>query len=106
MPSCPCAPADLTRVRIADAVELLRCSAHDLQRWVVDGEPVGREAVLHRLRGVFDDRRGERRSSRLAPPLPAVVRLPEPAAALAGTADEQLTALLRARGIEGSWALA
>jgi hypothetical protein len=101
MRTCPCPESALTCVRIADAV-LLRCSAHDVQRWAVDGRPAERADVLRRLRGVFDERRGRDRSPRPAP-RPRVVRLPDP---LTGTPEEQLSALLRARGLAGSWSLA
>jgi len=105
MRTCTCPESALTCVRIADTVVLLRCSAHDVQRWAVDGAPAGREDVLRRLRRVFNDRRGRDRSPRPAP-RPRVVRLPEPAVPLTGSPAEQLTALLRARGLDGSWSLA
>lgn len=100
---CACLADSLTSVRFAGDVVMLRCAVHDVQRWVVDGRPAAREDVLPILRGVFGECRGERRTSRNALPLR---RRCAPQRTPAGTPDEQLTAVLRARGVPGAWAVA
>lgn len=108
MTTCACPATSLASLRFADGLVMLRCASHELQTWYVDGRPAERHEVLPALKDLFVDRRGERRST----PAPArrVVRLSEPVAYDAGPADTddsaRLTALLQARGLSGTWAVA
>ncbi len=105
MPNCACPAASLTSLRFADGLVLLRCAAHEQQAWYVDGRPAERHEVLPALKGLFVDRRGERAGR--GAPARRVVQLPEAAPALPEDVDSaRLTALLRARGLPGDWAVA
>lgn len=123
MEMCACPTASLTAVTFEQGIVLQRCSAHDTQTWVVEGEATDRAEVLENLRSVFLERREQRR--RAATPTqsrpddvislttpgrpvrpasaPPVVHVQLPPGA---TSDEQLTALLQARGLPGAWAIA
>lgn len=103
-------------VTFGDGVTLVRCSAHEQQYWVVDGAPTDSPLALARLRDLFQARRGQGRPR--GPVRETVIRLDRGTAASAdavyptvvlpagSSTDAQLTALLRARGLEGSWAVA
>ncbi len=109
MAPCSCPPAALTCVRFADGVVMVRCGVHEQQSWSVDGRPAGRDDALAALKGVFVERRGERRTGRAPSPRPQVIRMTEPVAydvAPEAGDDARLTALLRARGLSGTWAVA
>lgn len=108
MSPCTCAVHELTAVRFAQDVVLLRCARHEQQAWTVAGRPASAARAHAVLRAVFDEgrsRRGQRRTT----PRHHVVRLtpaPPPATTAEATTAEALTALLHARGLEGSWSLA
>ena len=107
MTSCACPASTLTSLRFADGLVMLRCGAHEQQAWFVDGRQAEQHEVLPALRDLFTVRRGERRESLRPAPRPRVVQLQEPEApVLEGDDSERLTALLRARGLSGSWAVA
>lgn len=121
MSSCSCPAASLTSVSFDHGMELRRCGAHDTQQWVVDGQVRDRTEVLTTLREAFLARRAQRRpATRLptpdAPPPALPAALPAAPAAAAppvrielpddATAEQALTALLRARGVDGAWAIA
>lgn len=111
MSSCCCSAASLTSVAFDGGMVLQRCGTHEAQRWTLDGREVARTEALHRLRTVFTSARGQRpgESGPAAPRVrpsrrvraPQLVTLPADA-----PTDERLTALLRARGLQGSWAVA
>ena len=108
MTSCPCPPASLTSVCFAEGVVLVRCSAHEQQSWFVDGQEVARTEALTALKDLVVARRGERRTAATSR-RPKVIRMQEPVAYdVPAEADdaERLTALLRARGLSGTWAVA
>ena len=105
MSSCTCANPT---VSFTAGVVLERCAGHDVQRWLVDGRPVDRDSALAVLRGSFAAHRGVRAvpGSRAARTAPRAARVPVPSAPPAGSLDQRLAAVLRARGVEGSWAVA
>ena len=100
MSPCTCAVPDLTAVRFAQDVVLLRCTRHEQQAWTVDGRPATAARAHAVLREVFEDGRTRRHTPRVAPHA-RVVQLVPPA-----STAEALTALLNARGLAGSWAVA
>lgn len=103
MTPCACAPTALTCVRFGDGVVLLRCAAHDVHGWFVDGSAVPRATALALLKDAF----GTVGPAAPAPVRrPRAVRRPRPAVDPRAGVDEQLTALLHARGLQGSWAVA
>ena len=119
MSTCACSPADMTAVTFGDGTALLRCLAHETQRWTVDGVPVDSTEALRALRSLFTERRdGQRRrpsapaaARPAAPARPKVISLNRPSydttpVSLGAGADAQLTALRHARGLQGSWAVA
>lgn len=109
MTRCQCPATSLTSVRFADGLVMVRCSAHEQQAWLVDGQPAEKHQVLPALKDLFVDRRGERSTSRRTASKQRVVRLPEttPYEAVPADADDsaRLTALLHARGLSGTWAV-
>jgi hypothetical protein len=108
MSMCPCPPSSLTAVSFDRGLRLLRCGVHEQQGWELDGRPVDRADVLDNLRSVFADRRGQRRTGNLAAPARQSPRAAAPTADVIQLphTDEGLTALLRARGLTGAWAIA
>jgi hypothetical protein len=114
MSSCTCSPEILATLAFSNGLVLLRCPAHETQQWLVDGEPVERSVAFAGLRARFVEQRVDQRvdsSARPARRRARVIRLPEPvvhpAPVLSGRVDdESLTALLRSRGLTGTWAVA
>lgn len=111
MSTCPCSSHALVLVTFDNGTALLRCPAHETQRWLVDGRPADSTEALSALRELFVQERTERRSRRRARTRPRVIRLPEPAPVQQvtpplGVDDASLTALLQARGLSGTWAIA
>lgn len=109
MSRCACPAASLTSLQFADGVVMLRCGAHEHQEWFIDGRPAQRHEVLPALKDVFVGRRGERSSSRRHAVRRSVVRQPQPTSyeqvPTGAAATEQLNALLRARGLSGTWSV-
>lgn len=118
MSSCTCTDDALTRVTFGNGTVLLRCPAHEAQRWLVDGRPAETRSAMAGLRELFVEQRSAR-ARRAAPPRRrgSVIRLPEPPRTTrdsappttAGTPrvdDDSLNALLQARGLSGTWAIA
>jgi len=117
MNSCACPASRLTSVAFAHGVVMQRCRSHELQTWTVNGRRTDAGAVRSLLKDLFVETRGQRRSTS---PIPAQQVITLPAApssagltsefssdvALDAGADERLTALLRSRGLQGSWAVA
>lgn len=112
MTSCACPTSRLTSVQFTHGVVMQRCQAHELATWTVDGRRADARTVRGRLKDVFVESRGQRRTAAPArtprvaqPAVPA-----HPAGAVAAMAqapdDDLLTALLNARGLTGSWATA
>ena len=113
MSSCCCPRAALAAVTFDNGAVLLRCTAHEQQRWLVEGREVATSEALGLLRDAFT----AGRSRRPEPPTRRhrVVRMPDTAAVdpypqapvpTGRGADADLTALLNARGLTGSWAVA
>ena len=100
-----CTDSRATAVAFEDGVVLHRCPAHEQQRWTLDGLEVTRTEAMARLSALFTAARGRRGSAPArrpqAPRSPQVVVLPN-----AVPTDERLTALLRSRGLAGSWSVA
>jgi hypothetical protein len=110
MSSCTCSPEILATVSFSNGLVLLRCPAHETQQWLLDGEPVDRSEAFAGLRARFVEQRVEH-GTRPARRRARVIRLPEPVVhpepVLSGRVDdESLTALLHARGLTGTWAVA
>ena len=117
MNRCACPASSLTSLEFAHGVVMQRCMSHEQQSWTVDGRLADARTVRSLLKDLFVEARGQRRSTVGARPR-RVGHLNAPArdrttsgAPAAGVdvdagADEQLTALLRARGLQGSWAVA
>ncbi len=107
MTNCPC--PGRTSVAFSTGVELRRCSTHDTQSWLVDGELAEATVAVAALRVGFQELRGSsmRRgpAARTSGVPPRVVTLP-PDRAPAAPSAAALTALLHARGLQGSWATA
>ena len=116
MSSCSCSPDALSSVTFGNGTVLVRCPAHEAQHWLVDGRPVEVTVALGRLRALFTEHRSRasrepalrQPALRQAAPRPRVIQLPQPAPAGSPVRvdDEALTALLHARGLSGSWAVA
>ena len=112
MSSCSCPRTALTAVTFAGGAVLLRCLAHEQQRWLVDGSEVRTSDALALLRDAFVA--GRTRRPAAGTPRRKVVRMPDTPAvdpypqapSPSGATDADLTALLRSRGISGSWAVA
>ena len=111
MSTCACAPSSRTSVAFAHGIVLQRCSAHELQTWTQDGRATDAPTVRRLLKDLFVETRGTRSTPPRARPavlplgLPAQSRPSSDVALDAGT-DEALTALLRSRGLQGSWSVA
>lgn len=115
MSSCSCPRIALAAVTFDNGAVLLRCPSHEQQRWLVEDQEVSTTDALALLRDAFVAGRSRR-------PEPGarrhkIVRMPDTAAVtvdaypetpqLSGTdASADLTALLRSRGLTGSWAVA
>ncbi|MCW2679889.1 MAG: hypothetical protein JWM62_1290 [Frankiales bacterium] len=111
MSTCVCAPAHLTSVAFPHGIVMQRCQRHELQMWTKDGRPTDTGTVRTLLKDLFVEKRGTRSTSPIARPAPARMHLPVQShdrsdVALDAGADEALTALLRSRGLQGSWAVA
>lgn len=111
MSTCVCAPAHLTSVAFQHGIVMQRCRRHELQTWTQDGRPTDAVTVRTLLKDLFVETRGARSSSPAARPAPMRLTLParsHPSSevALDAGADQALTALLRSRGLQGSWAVA
>jgi hypothetical protein len=111
MSTCVCAPAHLTSVAFAHGIVMSRCRVHDLQTWTQDGRLTDPRTVRTLLKDLFLETRGTRATSpgtRPAPPRPSVPTQEHGVSevVLDAGADEALTALLRSRGMNGSWAVA
>ena len=113
MNSCACPASSLTSVAFAHGVVMQRCRSHELQTWTVDGRKTDARTVRTLLKDLFIETRGQRRSTSPAASPQSVVHLDVPSqastssdVALGAGADERLTALLRSRGLQGSWAVA
>lgn len=113
MSTCACAPAHCTTVAFSHGIVLQRCWQHDLQTWTLDGRATDARTVRGLLKDLFVETRGVRTRStspvrgRTAAPL----TVPAPGnvfsdVALGAGADAALTALLRSRGLQGSWSVA
>jgi hypothetical protein len=102
--TCTCTRSQLTTVRFAHEVVLLRCARHEQQFWTVGGRPASASRAHDVLREVFVEGRARRGGRRVPSPRRGVQLVP-PSPAPAATA-QSLTALLNARGVEGSWAVA
>lgn len=87
-----------------------RCTSHELQTWTVDGRTADAGTVRSLLKDVFVETRGQRRSI-LPVPAQKVGRVQAPSYERASSdvdldAGDRLTALLRFRGLQGTWAVA
>ena len=112
MNSCACPASSLTSVEFAHGVVMQRCRSHELQTWTVDGRRTDARTVRRLLKEVFVETRGRTRSTSPSR-APRVAHLdvptygdPSSEVALGAGADERLTALLRSRGLQGSWSVA
>lgn len=112
MSSCSCPRTALAAVTFANGAVLLRCPAHEQQRWLVEGHEVSSADALALLRDAFvagRTRRAEPGSRRhkvvRMPDTPAVDPYPQTPVPT-GDDSADLTALLRSRGLTGSWAIA
>ena len=109
MNSCACPASRLTSVAFAHGVVMQRCRAHETQTWTVNGRPADGRTVRSLLKDLFVETRGLTRTSRPAPAqkvvAPSAQRNAEREEEVTPGLDEQLTALLRARGLQGSWAV-
>lgn len=113
MPSCLCPRTVLAAVTFDNGAVLLRCPSHEEQRWVVDGQEVSTTDALSVLRDAFIAARarrpapGTRRDKVVRmPDTPVVDPYPQALQLAADDAAADLTALLHARGLPGSWAIA
>lgn len=113
MSTCACAPSHRTTVAFSHGIVLQRCRLHDLQTWTLDGRATDAPTVRGLLKDLFVEARGARTRStsplrrRASAPLRAAVPTEVPRdVALGAGADEALTALLRSRGVQGSWSVA
>lgn len=113
MSSCSCPRTALTAVTFDNGAVLLRCLAHEQQRWLVEGREVSISEALGRLRDAFVA--GRSRRPAVGAPGSKEVRMPDTPAvdpcaqapqATGRGVDADLTALLHARGLSGSWAVA
>lgn len=108
MTSCACPASSLTAVQFAHGVVMQRCRSHELATWTVNGRRADTRTVRGLLKDLFVESRGQRRDSAPAHASRVVRRdVPVPVDALAGLQDDDLlTALLNARGLQGSWVTA
>lgn len=114
MSTCICAPAHLTSVSFAHGIVMQRCRQHELQTWTKDGRATDAGTVRTLLKDLFVETRGTRSratSPERRPAAPVAFTLPaqdhaSSEVAMDAGADEALTALLRSRGLQGSWAVA
>lgn len=111
MSTCICAPAHLTCVAFAHGIVMQRCRVHELQKWTLDGRATDARTVRTLLKDLFVETRGTRSTSPATRPAPVSLTLPVQShtsseVALDAGTDEALTSLLRARGLQGSWAVA
>ena len=115
MSSCRCPRTALAAVTFDNGAVLVRCPSHEQQRWLVEGREVSSTDALALLRDAFSAGRnrrpepGTRRHKVVRmPDTPAVAVDPYPETPqLSGDdASADLTALLNARGLTGSWAVA
>ena len=113
MSSCPCPRTALAAVTFDNGAVLLRCPSHEEQRWLVEGREVSTTDALALLRDSFVAGRSRRpqpgtRRHRIVrmPDTPAVDPYPETPQLSGDDASADLTALLNARGLSGSWAVA
>lgn len=111
MSSCSCSPDALSSVTFGNDTVLVRCAAHEAQRWLVEGRPVEVMVALGRLRALFTEQRSRApRQQPAARPQPAqrprVIQLPQADDLPVRVDDDALTALLHSRGLTGSWAVA
>lgn len=113
MSSCTCTDATEATVSFQNGTVLLRCADHDRSRWLVDGQEVPTAVAFSRLREHFHAERLQ--PQRHKTPRRQVVLLPQPRAVepyevratpVTAPSDEELTALLQAHGVSGSWAVA
>ena len=108
MTSCACPASSLTAVQFAHGVVMQRCRSHELATWTVDGRRADTRTVRGLLKDLFVETRCQRRT-----PSPRALPVAVPAQATAAVdvldglaADDLLTALLNARGVQGRWATA
>ena len=111
MSTCICAPAHLTSVAFAHGIVMQRCRLHELQTWTKDGQATDARTVRTLLKDLFVETRGTRSTSPVARRTNVQLTLPaqdhtSSEVAMGAGADEALTALLRSRGLQGSWAVA
>lgn len=115
MSTCPCPSTALAAVTFDNGAVLLRCPSHEQQRWLVEDREVSTTDALALLRDAFVAGRSRRpepgtRRNKIVrmPDTPAVAVDPYPETPqLSGDdASADLTALLNARGLTGSWAVA
>ena len=110
MSTCICAPAHRTSVAFAHGIVMQRCRVHELQTWTQHGRPTDARTVRTLLKDLFVETRGVRSTSPVDRPAPVRLTLPaqdhaSSEVALGAGADEALTALLRSRGLQGSWSV-
>lgn len=113
MSPCRCPRVALAAVTFDNGAVLLRCPSHEQQRWLVEDREVSTTDALALLRDAFVAGRsrrpepGTRRHEVVRmPDTPAVDPYPETPRLSGNDASADLTALLNARGLTGSWAVA
>jgi hypothetical protein len=111
MNSCACPPATLTSVAFAHGIVMQRCVSHEQQTWILDGRPIDSATVRPALKDLFIQQRDLRQRPRSAAPRRhAVPLVPTPTPVVqhpaADPRADDLTALLNARGLQGSWSVA
>lgn len=111
MNGCHCGAGPLSSITFDGAVEMLRCKLCGATSWTLEGQPVEHVTAHAALRGTFISQRRQVQTAR-APRPPRVLDLREPVAAPAaatvtpsGDVEGALAALLRAKGVTGSWAV-
>jgi hypothetical protein len=113
MNACRCGAGPQSSITFDGSVEMLRCRLCGATSWLLDGQEVAHETAHAALRGTFVSTRRQAPVARTPRP-PRVVDLREPASAppppvvvSAPTQDVDgaLAALLKAKGISGSWAV-
>lgn len=118
MSPCACISTDMTPIVFANGTVLLRCLSHDTHRWSVGGATVDTAHALRALGELFGEHRDANRRTAPVPAARTAAAAPRnvialertahraAAAVLGDGADAELTALLHARGLNGSWAVA
>ena len=106
MSTCACPASSLTSVSFAHGVVMQRCGSHELQTWTVNGRRTDGRAVRGLLKDLFVETRGQRRPAAELPTHQVARSGARTHVAPDATTDERLTALLNARGVQGSWAIA